>query len=107
MIQIIGCKDHRNKRSRAPSLLFRYELFGHLERLQSISPPLFLTIPLLLLASCGGSSSGCVYQRSLPPIPRECCHPDRTKLPPTRSVATQGFVLLFVGGASQLGFGFS
>jgi hypothetical protein len=30
----------------------------------------------------------CVYQRKLPPIPTEGCHPDQAKLPPNRSVAT-------------------
>jgi hypothetical protein len=32
----------------------------------------------------------CVYRRSLPPIPSEACHPDRSKAATCRSVATRG-----------------
>jgi len=35
--------------------------------------------------------NGCVYRRSLPPVPREGCHSNRTKAAAHRSVATRGF----------------
>ena len=35
-------------------------------------------------------ASACVNRRSLPPIPREACHPNRGKAATHRSVATRG-----------------
>jgi hypothetical protein len=36
------------------------------------------------------SAACCVNRRSLPPVPCEACHPDRSKAATHRSVATRG-----------------